>query len=391
MTGAAPAPETTLDVLLEREFPVERRLLYLNHAAVAPWPRRTAEAVQRFAGECAENGAQHYAEWLKTEALLREQLRALINARSTADIALSKNTSEALSFVAHGLAWSGGDNVVVPDEEFPSNRIVWESLARYGVGVRPVALGATADPEAALMAAVDGNTRLLSVSSVQYASGLRLDLARLGQFCRSKSIAFCVDAIQGLGVVAHDVQAMHIDFLMADGHKWLLGPEGIALFYCAPQWRERLALHEFGWHMVEHHQDYDRRDWRPADSARRFECGSPNMPGIHALSASLSLLLEIGIARVERRVLERAALLFDLIARHAELELITRTDPGRYAGIVSFRHVRIPSPLVLRHLQAHGVVCAQRGGGIRFSPHCYNRLETLRQAVALCVNPPGPP
>ena len=375
---------TDLEALLENEFPVVRQTIYLNHAAVAPWPRRTAAAVTHFAEENLAHGATHYPEWVATEQRLRQQLAALLHAVPE-DVALLKNTSEALSVVAHGFPWNSGDNVVSSDEEFPSNRIVWQSLRERGVALRQVRLTGVADPEAALLEACDSRTRLLAISSVQYASGLRLDLARLGAACQARGIAFCVDAIQGLGVFAHDVDACRIDFLMADGHKWLLGPEGLAVFYCRGVWRERLMLHQYGWHMVEDYLNYDRKDWTPATNARRFECGSPNMLGVHALDASLSLLAEVGLTAIEQRVLQRGMYLFEAIRRHADLELITADRPGRYAGIVTFRHRRIQTPELFERLRSHGVVCAPRGGGIRFSPHFYTPLEQLQRALASVV------
>jgi selenocysteine lyase/cysteine desulfurase len=378
-------PMPTIDALLADEFLVARKLIYLNHAAVAPWPARTAQAVQGFAQRCLESGAQHYRDWEQAEQGLREQLAVLIHAGSAEDIALLKSTSEALSVVSQGFPWRAGDNVVICAEEFPSNRIVWEALADRGVTVRPVPVQGAPDPEQELLTAFDARTRLLAVSSVQYAAGLRLDLARLGEACARRGVAFCVDAIQGLGAVPHDVGAMRIDFLMADAHKWLLGPEGVAVFYCRPEWRERLALHQFGWRMVEDPLNFERRDWQPAASARRFECGSPNMLGIHACAASLSLLLEIGADRTEQRILERSEYLFDSIARAPQLELITDKRRGRYAGIVAFRHRELPSPALFQRLLAHDVICSQRGGGIRFAPHCYNRLEDLERALRYCT------
>ncbi len=374
---------TDLNDLFEQEFPVDSNLLYLNHAAVAPWPMRTGHAVRRFAAECVDMGARDYPSWLDQERTLRTQLAHLVNAPSHEDIALVKNTSEGLSMVAHGFPWSAGDNVVIAAGEFPSNRIVWESLNRYGVEVRQVSLAQSEDPELDLLAAADDRTRLLSVSSVHYVTGLRLDLSRLGRQCRERGFAFCVDAIQGLGVVPHDVQGMCIDFLVSDAHKWLLGPEGIAAFYCSARWREWLALHEYGWHMTDHPEDFDRPEWQEAESARRFECGSPNMLGIHAFSASLELLEEIGPVQLERRVLDHARLLMEGIAANTGLELLTRNEPGRYAGIVSFRHRSISSATLFQHLQEQRVVCAQRGGGIRLSPHAYHRTEVLEQVLDL--------
>jgi selenocysteine lyase/cysteine desulfurase len=362
------------------EFPVTKTCMYLNHAAIAPWPRRTQEAVARFAIESACEGGRRVRQWADTERQLRGQLAHLINAPSADDIALQKNTSEALSVIAFGFPWQVGDNVVIAAEEFPSNRIVWEALADRGVSVRQVELGAETDPEAALERACDARTRLLSISSVQYASGLRLDLVRLGDICRSRDIAFCVDAIQGLGAVVHDVQAMHADFLVADAHKWLLGPEGIAVFYCSARWRDRLRLHEYGWHMVEDPDNFDRRTWRVAASARRFECGSPNRVGIHGLAASLSLLTEIGIAEIERRIAERAAYIVEAISRRAALEPISAPDPRRRAGIVTFRHRGTDALRLWHHLTARNVVCAVRAGGVRFSPHFYVPLSQLADA-----------
>lgn len=377
-----------LDDLLEQEFPVEWNFRYLNHAAVAPWPLRTGHAVREFASQNVDMGARDYNAWVETEQELRRQLATFINAPSPDDIALTKNTSEALSMVAHGFPWSDGDNVVIAAEEFPSNRIVWESLADRGVATREVTLTGAENPEAALTAAFDERTRLLAVSSVQYGRGLRVNLKRLGAACRERGVAFCVDAIQGLGVFNHNVQSANIDFLMADAHKWLLGPEGIAVFYCSAAWREKLSLHEYGWNMVEDRYNFERRDWRPARSARRFECGSPNMLGIHAFAASLSLLTEIGIPVIEKRVLARAEYLFETIKQYPDLELLTDPRPGRYTGIVTFRHRHHAADKLFKILQGQNVVCAQRGGGIRFSPHCYTRIETLQEALEI-ANGPG--
>jgi len=378
-----PATDDTpaLEALLRAEFPVTSNCTYLNHAAVGPWPRRTQAAVAHFAADNTHSGARNYPRWVETERLLRSQLAELINAPSPDDIALLKNTSEALSFVAAGFPWQDGDNLIISDEEFPSNRIVWESLRDRGVTVREVRLQGLEDPEQALLQAADASTRLLSISSVQYASGLRLDLERLGEGCRQRGIALCVDAIQGLGAIRQDVQSAQIDFLMADGHKWLLAPEGVAVFYCRQQWRERLRLVEFGWHMVEDSGNYARRDWEPAHSARRFECGSPNMLGIHALSASLSLLREIGMEKIEQRVLERTSYLLSELRGRAHFEVLTRDTPGRVAGIATFRPRHTDASTLHRYLTERNIVCAPRGGGVRFSPHFYIPPQQLELAV----------
>jgi cysteine desulfurase/selenocysteine lyase len=382
MNNTAP----NLDQLIEQEFPVNQSLVHLNHAAVAPWPTRTTEAVIRFAQENNRIGSKHFSAWLDSEKHVRELAKELVGADHSDDIALVKNTSEGLSMVAHGFPWQPGDNVVISDEEFPSNRVVWESLTEKGVEVRQVALPCPGDIEQALIDATDASTRLISISSVQYASGLKTDLVRLGELCKQRNIAFCVDAIQGLGVLPHDVQAMHIDFLVADGHKWLLSPEGLGVFYCAPEWRERLALHEFGWRMLDEPFEFNKTDWRPATSARRFECGTQNSMGIAAMEQSLSLLLEIGIDSIWNRVKERTEYLFEKIAAHDELQLISCNAEGRYAGITVFKHNDLTDQQLYDKLSKNNILCAMRGGGVRFSPHFYISLESLKRAIEVAIS-----
>lgn len=367
------------------EFALSSEILYLNHAAVAPWPRRTVDAVSRFAQENGTRGAAGYPDWMKTETRLRDRLAELINAKSPADIALAKNTSEALSIIAYGLDWEPGDNIVGIAQEFPSNRIVWESLSAQGVEYRQLDLYQSAVPEDDLIGLCDERTRLIAVSSVQYARGLRLDLERLGSFCRERGILFCVDAIQSLGVVPFDLTRSQADFVVADGHKWMLGPEGVALLYVNPLVRPSLRLYQYGWHMVEHCGDYDRTDWEPAAAATRFECGSPNMLGIHALEASLSLLLETGMDTVHAAVAERADRLIALIDQR-DFELLSPREPERRAGIVTFRVPGADPQALYRALMGLGVICAQRGGGVRFSPHFYTPESVLESAVDIAAS-----
>lgn len=347
------------------EFVQAPGLRYLNHAAVAPWPNRAAEAVARFAKENVLLGARDYPDWMALEQRLRERLMRLLNAPSTDDIALVKNTSEALSFVAFGLSWEKGDQIVISDEEFPSNRIVWEALASQGVEVLQVSLKGD-DPEGALLAACGPRTRLMAISAVQFASGLRLDLQRLGAGCKQQNVLFCIDAIQQLGAQPFDVQAYQCDFAMADGHKWMLGPEGLGVFYCRSELRAQLKLHEFGWHMLEHMGDYSRSEWEPAKSARRFECGSPNMLGAMALEASLSLLEEVGMEHVATLIAERVQWLQDGLNAIPGVRLHTPLNPARRGGIFSFSIDGIDNQAVYEALQQQQVVCIPAAPGLDF-------------------------
>ena len=374
----------TIAIMYESEFLLDENVIYLNHAAVAPWPRRTVEAVRAFAEENGRYGSRNYPDWVHNETLLREQLRQLLHARSTDEIALLKNTSEALSIVAWGLPWTAGDNVVISNQEFPSNRVVWESLDALGVETRHADLNKEGSPEAALVARMDNRTRLLSVSSVQYGTGLRLDLVKLGAACRERDILFCVDAIQSLGALDLNVRACQADFVMADGHKWLLAPEGLAVFYCRQEVMERIALKQFGWHMLKDPLNFDSPSREVVQNARRFECGSPNMLGIHALHASLGLILDIGIDRIEQRVLENSRIMLDfLAARGDRYEIITPCTPGQYAAIVTYKPRRESVDTLFDRLRQRHVACALRGGGVRFSPHYYTPREKL--STALCV------
>lgn len=371
--------ENSFDI--QNQFPVSENLIYLNHAGVAPLPRCARDSALRFLDENMQSGALHYPRWLQTEQELKQKLRRLLNAESDS-IALLKNTSEALSVVAYGLDWKAGDNIVLPADEFPSNRIVWESLARYGVETRIVKFQDSRDPETSLLEAMDRNTRLLTTSSVQYASGIRMDLQRLGEACRRRGVMFCVDAIQSLGAFPFDAQAVYADFVAADGHKWMLGAEGLAVFYCHPRHLERLQLHQYGWHMVEHAGDYTRDDWQPTGSARRFECGSPNMLGAHILDASLGLLLEYGLENVSRNIERNISYLIENIVKIKGINILSPTAPPRRGGIFTFASP-MPAASLYSRLLNRKIVCAARGGGIRFSPHFYNTEAELARALEL--------
>jgi len=368
---------------MSNQFPVCSNLIHLNHAAVGPWPQATAEAVCAFARENVEFGSLHYLRWLEREKQLRQQLAELINAASVDEIALVKNTSEGLSFVAYGLPWQPGDNVVGIQQEFPSNRFVWDSLASKGVQFRQLDLDSSRDPEQALMALCDNNTRLISISAVQYHNGLRMDLPRIGRFCREQNILFCVDAIQQLGALQFDVQHIGADFVIADGHKWLLSGEGLGLFYVRNAVMDRLQILQYGWHMAKPLADYSAHSFELASSARRFECGSPNMLGIHAMQASLGVLLSTGLDLIERQVLENTRFLLQGLSAIAGVEVLTDSTAQRLSGIVTFNSEQLSADKLYQRLSVENILCAPRGGGVRLSPHFYTPRTQLEQALAV--------
>ena len=355
-------------------------MIYLNHAGVAPWPARTRDAVVEFARENVTYGAGRYYLFSERENRLRRQAGELINAPSVDDIALLKNTSEALSVVASGIRWKRGDNVVTSAEEFPSNWIPWDAQKVHGVSLKKVNIRERPS-EQALIEACDNRTRLLSISSVQFSSGIRMDLESLGNFCRSNNILFCVDAIQSIGAHDIDVQKIQADFVMADAHKWMLGPEGIALFYCNEAVRGDLNLYQHGWHMTTTPDDFDIRSWQPSKSARRFEPGSSNMLGVFALSASLSLIEDLGMAYITQELEARVSYLMQTLAQHDRIRLITPPHPERRAGIVAFQVSGADQQSLQKRLLENGIICALRGGAIRFSPHYYNSMAQLDKSL----------
>lgn len=365
-------------------FPVTQRCIYLNHAALSPWPSPASEAVTAFAHDNTANGSLNYPQWMNTEQRLRERAARLINAPDAGDIALVKNTSEGISFVAQGLDWKPGENVVGIRQEFPSNRFAWMALNERGVDFRTLDLTATTrEPEESLIALCDENTRVLAISSVQFSNGLALDLEKLGAFCRRSNILFCVDAIQQIGVLPFDVQACCADFVIADGHKWMLGPEGIGIFYVRREVLDTLRLTQFGWHMAEKMGDYEVEGFQPASNSRRFEAGSPNMLGIHALEASLGLIEKIGINTIDQQVRERIALLFSGLHDLPGVQLLSHRENHRRSGMVTFTLSHGKTDELFEHLKQHNVFCALRGGGIRLSPHFYTPIEQLETTLKL--------
>lgn len=362
-------------------FELNPSLVHLNHAGISPWSRATVKAVTQFAYENASWSSRRYEMWLQEEWELRELGRWLLDAESKDEIAFLKNTSEGISAVAFGLDWKAGDNIVLARDEFPSNRIPWEAVAtQHSVEIRWVDVNATDAPEQALLEQVDSRTRLLTTSSVHYASGLKIDLSLLGHALQDTPTLFCVDAIQSLGAHSFSVRESKIDFLAADAHKWMLGPEGIALFWVRPELYEQLGLSQYGWHMVARAGHYEEAVWEVAPDARRFECGSLNTLGIYALRASLNLLHEVGMIEIEERIADRIQQL-DQSLRALECRILTPSEPNRRAGILTFAPPRRESEEVYKRLLERGILCAARGGGIRFSPHFYTPANALQFAL----------
>jgi selenocysteine lyase/cysteine desulfurase len=361
--------------LRQAEFPVADRWAYLDHAAVAPLPRRSGEVLRAWAEDQERNGVVHWPAWERKLRAIREDAARLIGA-DPGEIAFVGSTTHGLGLIAEGFPWRAGDSVVTAAEEYPSNIYPWMNLARRGVTVRLVPSRAGRVWVEDLAGAMDGSTRLLTISHVEFASGFRNDLDALGELCRARGVALCVDAIQGLGPLVLDVRRTPIDFLAADGHKWLLGPEGAGLLYVRREWIERLQPLLVGWHSVVGSYNAPELDFRLKPTAERWEGGSFNMPGLQALGASLRLLLELGPEAVSARILDRAAAVREH-ARSAGWLVAGSERPGDLSGIVALTRDGVDPDGAARVLRDRGVAVASRRGRLRVSPHVYNDDDDL--------------
>ncbi len=372
---------TTGPALWERYanmFPVRERLVYLNHAAVAPLCKPAADAMKHLADDCLENGSLHYGQWMAVYEGLREAAAKLVNADAR-EIALVKNTSEGIATVALGLDWKPGDRMVAFKEEFPANYYPWKRLEPKGVEVVWLSVE---DPLERVEEAARG-AKLLSISFVQFLSGYRAPIREIGDICHRHNCFFMVDAIQGLGAFPLDVRECHIDALAADGHKWLLGPEGCGILYISHELQERVEPIEFGWTNVAKYADYASRDMALRQDAGRYECGTLNTIGCFGLHASIKFLLEVGVGEIGPVVLSLGTRIAEGVQARG-CEVLGNRTPENGSGIVSFRKPGVPPEETVRKLKALNIMAAPRAGWVRTSPHFYiSPVEIDRMLTAL--------
>jgi cysteine desulfurase / selenocysteine lyase len=357
------------------EFPVRDQLIYLNHAAVSPLCRRAAEAMTGLIGDATSFGSIHYETWMKAYARVREASARLIHAKP-GEIAIIKNTSEGIAMVANGMRWKEGDIVVAFQEEFPSNFYPWKRLEPEGVEVRWLSVF---DSLEKIDEACRG-ARLLAISYVQYLSGHRVDLEAIGEICERRGTIFFVDAIQGLGAFPLDVGRAKIHALAADGHKWMLGPEGCGILFVREDFQDEVQPTEFGWTNPARYFDYSSRDMTLRPDAGRYECGTLNTVGCFGLAAALEFLLEVGIERIAPAVQERADQIYDGV-RRLGFETLAERNPATGAGIVSFQKRGVDSHMIVRSLKDARVSVASRQGWVRAAPHFYISPQDVEQAL----------
>jgi cysteine desulfurase / selenocysteine lyase len=367
------------------EFPVTEHYAYLNHAAVAPLPRRAVQRMAAMAEDVSRTGDQHWADRNKETERVRGLAAQILGARDPREVSFCENTSTGLSYIAEGFVdWQPGDNVIGAALDFPSNVYPWMRLSDYGVEYRqiPERDGRVDDGE--VISRIDGRTRMVALSWVQYASGYRCDLARIGQVCREHGALLVVDVIQGLGALELNVERELVDAAVGSAHKWLLGPEGIGLLYVSDRIVERLRPTRSGWRSMRDQLNWTEFHVEFNEGAKRFESGTLNAYGITALGASLEILLEAGtpgMAEVERRVLSLADRAAAGLAERG-WQVISSRAKGETSGIVTAVHPDHDADETVRKLAGRGVIVAGRAGRFRVSPHFYNTEEEVDRLLS---------
>jgi len=371
--------------LRQNEFPVARQKVFLAHAGVCPLPRRVAGAMGHYLNEITADDQEEALPasfFLETRALAARLLHA-----QAEEIALVGPTSLALSYIASGLSFNQGDNVLIYHDDYPANVYPWMALAEKGVqvrflNVREIGLIRLAD----VQSQVDDQTRLVALASCHFVSGHRIDLQGIGSFLAGRNIPFCVDGIQTLGAFPTTVE--RVDFLAADAHKWLLGPCAAGILYVRRSWQERLRPTVYGWHNVQcpNYVAQDRLVYPP--DARRYEPGSANLVGLVGLRAAIELLLEIGIENIAAELLRKRTWLVPALQAKGYRVLQPEAPPESASGIVTFHRPDADLPALHQKLSAANIITslrADRSGNryIRLSPHFYNTDAELHRLLAL--------
>lgn len=362
-------------------FPVTERAIYFNHAAVSPPPLKTIEAIQSQLRDVSENGSVNFRNWVAVKERARQLVAGMLGARPE-QVAFMRNTSDGLSTVANGLDWRPGDNLVTFRNEFPSNIYPWLRVRdALGVEVRMCEERDGRIDLDELIRLIDARTRVVAISHIQYASGFRADLERLGRAARAHDALLVVDAIQALGVVPINVESELIDVAAAACHKWLLTPEGVGLLYLSSRARERIQPTLVGWISVPNPEDYSNFEQGWKSGALAWETGTGPAALIYGLEASLDLLTAAGVPNIQLHLETLTDHLCDKL-RDTDYQVVSSRRSGEKSQIVCIRHAAgLTSMDLYSHLKKRNIITAPRGDRLRISPHLYNTLEEIDELV----------
>jgi selenocysteine lyase/cysteine desulfurase len=369
--------------LRRHEFPVTGQKIFLAHAAVCPLPRRVSEAMRDHAERATLDDQE---ETIPAGQIRRaRELAARLLHAQPEEIAFVGPTSLALSYVAAGLPWRKGDNVLIYFDDYPSNVYPWMALAEKGVEVRLLNTREYGRIRAIDVAGqVDEQTRLVALASNHFVAGWRLELDAIGRHLRERNILFCVDGIQTVG--AFPTGVAHIDFLAADAHKWLLGPCGAGIFYVRKEVQQKLRPIVHGWHNVRCPGFVAQEQLVYLTDARRYEAGSANLAGLAGLTAAMELILEVGVDNIAAELLRKRALLLPVLRKQGWEVLQADAPAPNASAILSLYKPDADPAAVHRKLmdaRIHTSLRVDRQGRqyVRLSPHFYNTDAELHRLL----------
>jgi cysteine desulfurase/selenocysteine lyase len=365
-----------LTPLPRSEFAVTERYAYLNHAAVGVLPQRTRTALDTFVRAQAEGGVMGVFPYENRMPEYREAVGRYIGA-SGAEVAILRNTGDGANAIAGGLDWREGDEMLLCDDEFPSNAVPWLALRDRGVDVRLFATATSKLTPDALRAALTPRTRLVAVSWVAFHDGYMHDLAGLAEVAHANGTLIVADVMQALGGFPLDVRAAGLDAAYAGGAKWLLALQGVAFLWMTAALRRSLRLAAPGWRSATDMWDFLNYGQGYVDAGSRFEGGTPNFIGALSLAESIAAIERAGPAEIARHILSLTDHLVDGLMRIGA-NVLTRRGDAISSGIVTFA---LPGhdPVALGRAIQHdeGVVTTWRPNGIRVAPHGYNTIDEI--------------
>ncbi len=380
--------DSTVSQRLRAQMPVAQTLAYFDHAAVSPLPQVTADAITNWLTEATNQGDVCWPQWAKRVEVIRRKTAKLMGAKAD-EIAFIPNTSSGINLVAEGFPWQQGDNLVTFENEFPANLYPWMNLKSRGVEIKQVSVARGIADLNRLFERCDEKTRLISISWVSFSSGYRFTTSQLQTIvdeAHRRGIYVMLDAIQGLGVFPLNVHELGIDFLAADGHKWMLSPEGAGLFYLKKEHLELLRPVMVGWHSVANAFDFSHIEWTPRQQAARYEGGSQNMIGLHGFGASLELLQELGVSPTDSPVAQQ---ILDYTQQaQQQLKALGASVYGpdnidNQSGITSFTLPNVDLAQLRLTCLESGIILSHRDGRLRISPHAYNNQDDLDRLLTV--------